>query len=933
MADVEFILVAVTLVLALAWLISRYLFLLPASRDLIWRTALVAVALTPALTAVREPLIRWQWRLAILPAAESALTAQEGGAVKLRPLLDARSPMQEPEAPFLIPLANRPHATASPGSARSGTTAISAEPLPVAQESWTAQRWATWATVAAEIWFLGCLIQLVRLVRAAWNTRRILADARSVMDQPSIELNRFCAEAVGLKWPAKLLASSRARTPIVSGFFRSRIVVPTSLLKAETGPQLRAALLHENGHIRRHDLAFDLVLKVVVALFWPHPLIHVMAMQIRRLREELCDNFVLAQESPVKYAQVLLQLAIGIRLKESPMLGLGMIARPNRLEDRVNSLLAPNRPRETRPARSVYWTVLGSTCMLLATGMLVRIDRTAAAPAPEAQTIDEPKPKTEKPKKAPAAAEPKSAVQQAASPQGSPRQFQFQIVTSKGKPVVGATVAVWAIGGIVGSAAVDEKQTASTKTDANGVARITFTKEMDRIATALSGKSGLEDIYSTLALRIDHPDHPVWSKYVSVGGSKTILLDESTTLTVRAHRAKEAAFVTRLYPELGQNRDIDWSEANGVLTIRRVNVSDIQGYPWLRIVHVPEKGPAWFSDMIDLRHLKGNPLALDVSLNAGVRVEGRLADNVPRPVRKGRVVAGVVDGRMKSENCAREIDGAVVSSPTNGELFFNAATEIAPDGTFVLESLPRDHDLQLFALCDGWVSRSPTKEELKAYLDKNDSQRLGGLAVSGGHVIPQLSRLTGAIIKPVIAMDRTTACEVTVLDADGRPIPNATVSFWPNEVFASGSSYLGAGADQISLIREQFLSGNHKTNPNYLEHVREYSAKTNALGVAVVDGLPAPADGADAPKQAMFAVTHDRYIAISNYPSPNAFPTPILVVTLARGKTECVTVHMNPMPPSGAPEKVPPAAPEKDVPLDQLPPIPFEQLPGLPVKQ
>src|SRR3990172_8908151 len=71
MAQMEFILVAVTTVLAGAWLVSRFVLARPASRDLLWRTALVAVALLPALALVRGELVEWQWPLAILPAVEA----------------------------------------------------------------------------------------------------------------------------------------------------------------------------------------------------------------------------------------------------------------------------------------------------------------------------------------------------------------------------------------------------------------------------------------------------------------------------------------------------------------------------------------------------------------------------------------------------------------------------------------------------------------------------------------------------------------------------------------------------------------------------------------------------------------------------------------------------------------------------------------------
>jgi hypothetical protein len=119
-------------------------------------------------------------------------------------------------------------------------------------------------------------------------------------------------------------------------------------------------------------------------------------------------------------------------------------------------------------------------------------------------------------------------------------------------------------------------------------------------------------------------------------GDRSIVLADSTTITVKANRANETALAKRLYPMLSSRSAEDWTEVDGVLTVRRVDLSSQHASRWLRIVQVPESGPAWFSDIVDLKHIAGNAISLDVTLNPGVRVEGRLADTVPRPVRNGR---------------------------------------------------------------------------------------------------------------------------------------------------------------------------------------------------------------------------------------------------------------------------------------------------------
>ena len=137
----------------------------------------------------------------------------------------------------------------------------------------------------------------------------------------------------------------------------------------------------------------------------------------------------------------------------------------------------------------------------------------------------------------------------------------------------------------------------------------------------------------------------------------------------------------RLFPVLSDSlySGADWSEHDGLLTIRRVDLDGDEATRWLRIVHVPETGPTWFSDLIDLRRVN-YPFRLNLALKPGVRVEGSLGERVPRPVKNGRIVAEIIDGTDSWSHWT-----------------WLASAKIDPDGKFVLESLPAEENLQLIA--------------------------------------------------------------------------------------------------------------------------------------------------------------------------------------------------------------------------------------------
>ena len=311
-------------------------------------------------------------------------------------------------------------------------------------------------------------------------------------------------------------------------------------------------------------------------------------------------------------------------------------------------------------------------------------------------------------------------------------------------------------------------------------------------------------------MRVDHPDYQS-AESISVTGDLSIVLADPTTITVRARRADESALATRLYPEVSSHYPDDWTEVDGVLTVRRIDLSSERASRWLRIVQVPDNGPAWFSDVVDLKHIAGNSISLDVTLRPGVHVAGRLADNVPRPVQKGRAIGLVAGGK----------DGS-------SRLAWHAVAEIAADGTFVLESLPEHENLQVIALCNGWMSRSPPKQEVEAYASEHHfpgPDEVDGSELRAGMVFPQLCRLD----KPW--SNWSSECgdcggEVTVLDEAAKPLSDAVVRFSPNQFFHNYGSGLGSDATQHT-----FNSSRRASLPRYpTASARQYRRKQTPTG-------------------------------------------------------------------------------------------------------
>jgi hypothetical protein len=525
------------------------------------------------------------------------------------------------------------------------------------------------------------------------------------------------------------------------------------------------------------------------------------------------------------------------------------------------------------------WKLTVAIALLTLAGALGLVELRAADPqkSDAAKTADEQKPASKDPDVKP--------------------EFLVQVVDLNGNPVAGAKVTPdWYsfqnARNLSGS--IDPDDAAPAITDANGLAHIVF--EMDERHLHKKTLSNLLKFgFKTLYVTVEHPDHPIRNGSIDPLRPSPIQLADSDTIEIRGHRTGQTAALQHLYPLLGVNKRVqgsppDWSQAaNGLLTIRCVDVTSIQPTRWLRIVHLPDEGPAWFSDLIDLVAQKRNPISIDAELKPGVRVEGRLDDSVPRPVKNGHVVGKLADGRIAPEN----------------DLHLEFAAEVAADGTFVFESIPANEPLQLVAVCDGWVSSSPTDDQIVEYRNRwiqsplvFDASRFGQRFACAQIVLP-----AEQADKPTILMQPTAACEVTVQDDQGQSIPGASVSFTANYFFyGPGNSSVGEGADSLKFIRDALKTGKHqdfyKLGVAQLKENRaKYSATTDASGIALVSTLPAgPTDADPAGRDLTFFVSRDGYQVTANPPladhPPELQPS---TVHLKPAQTSRVTVHMHKM--------------------------------------
>lgn len=156
-----------------------------------------------------------------------------------------------------------------------------------------------------------------------------------------------------------------------------------------------------------------------------------------------------------------------------------------------------------------------------------------------------------------------------------------------------------------------------------------------------------------------------------------------------------------------------------------------------------------FSANVSFLAKQGSIHAMDVELAPAMQIIGRLSDNVPRPIRNGRVV--------------------VRSIPPHSDAthpMWTDWSEVSAEGEFVFNAWPHGESIQIIAICDGFIATSgkaPSPD-----LEKSEDP----------YYRPQTFTVENSAI--VVSMKELVPVTITATNSDDVPVAGLDVAFTPN---------------------------------------------------------------------------------------------------------------------------------------------------------
>ena len=215
--------------------------------------------------------------------------------------------------------------------------------------------------VSLVLWNVWRLLRYRRLIEQAGNK------VNSRLQQIAVEEARLA----GIDGEIRLLASPLAQSPMLVGFFR-----PTILLPSEHLPDgdARFILAHELTHFRRKDLWKKLLFLMVRCAHWFNPIVYLLNRDFSRWLETSCDEYVVSsldRDQRKEYGRLLIDYAPASRYA-GPKLYVSFASCRYKLKRRISIML--NSDKKSRSLLGLVLAVALVVGCLATTALAASVD-------------------------------------------------------------------------------------------------------------------------------------------------------------------------------------------------------------------------------------------------------------------------------------------------------------------------------------------------------------------------------------------------------------------------------------------------------------------------------------------------------------------------------------------------------------------------------
>jgi beta-lactamase regulating signal transducer with metallopeptidase domain len=191
------------------------------------------------------------------------------------------------------------------------------------------------------LWSLGMVIMAIRFAGGLVYVQRLRTAGVTALGSRWQNQVAYLTRKAGYTGMVEVRASANVTTPLVIGWLKPIILLPTCAITGLSASDLEMILAHEVAHIVRKDYLVNLLQSVAEVLFFYHPAVWYLSAQMRVERENCCDDKALTLcGNPLELARALAALAELLHTEpHAPNLAVAALGTPQNLVSRVRRLV------------------------------------------------------------------------------------------------------------------------------------------------------------------------------------------------------------------------------------------------------------------------------------------------------------------------------------------------------------------------------------------------------------------------------------------------------------------------------------------------------------------------------------------------------------------------------------------------------------------
>lgn len=171
------------------------------------------------------------------------------------------------------------------------------------------QKISKYFPVIVKFWLIGILFFLVKFIVGYFYTQRLRTHGIWTLSENWIQKFEKIKSNLKISKKIQYLESQLVRIPMVVGYFKPVILIPTEMLTGIPTEQIESIIAHELAHIKRNDYIINVLLSIIETVFFFHPAVWYLSNKIRDERENCCDDIALSViNDSLAYAKALVSI-------------------------------------------------------------------------------------------------------------------------------------------------------------------------------------------------------------------------------------------------------------------------------------------------------------------------------------------------------------------------------------------------------------------------------------------------------------------------------------------------------------------------------------------------------------------------------------------------------------------------------------------------